>query len=76
MKGEIMQCAICKNELKEGFLKNPRGVIAWTPKGEKANVLQSRVKDNQVRLGQSRGLGVNIVECNYCEECEMFFIKK
>lgn len=71
-----MECPICKKELEEGFIKNPRGVIAWTPKGEKANVLQSKIKDNQIRLGESQGLGVNTVECNYCEECGMFFIKK
>ena len=71
-----MKCAICKNELREGFIKNPRGVIAWTEKGDKANILQGKIKDDQIRLGESQGLGVNIVTCNYCEECEMFFIKK
>lgn len=71
-----MKCPVCGKEMSEGFIKNPRGVIAWTPKEKKTNILQSKVKDYQIKLGISEGMGVTIVDTNYCEDCGMFIIQK
>lgn len=70
-----MQCPKCGKEMEKGYLRNPRGVIAWTPDGEKANVLQSRVKENQVELGTHTGLGVTTVAASYCPDCALVLIE-
>lgn len=71
-----MRCAYCGNEMEQGYVKNPRGVIAWTPAGERANVLQSRAKEYQIPLGTTTKLGATTVETMYCPECGIFIMKK
>ena len=62
--------------MQDGYLRNPRGVIAWTPEGEKANVLQSKAKDYQIDLGTHTAMGGTTVETAHCPACEIFLIKK
>lgn len=70
-----MKCPYCQREMTEGYLRNPRGVIAWTPMGMKANVLQSKAKDYQVKLGEMTPTGVTTVPTYYCKDCGIFLMK-
>lgn len=71
-----MKCPYCNGEMQAGYLRNPRGVIAWTPAEEKANVLQNRVKDYQIALGTHTALNGTTVQTAHCPDCEIFLIAK
>lgn len=60
--------------MREGYLRNPRGVIAWTPAEEKANCLQSRAKAYQIALGTHAALTGTTVKTAYCPACGIFLI--